>query len=257
MTAELKSTSDGQTMVLTLSNPTARNALEPHIYAAGVEALNAAETNPDVRSIVIVGEGAWFCAGGNVAALLDNRQRPPELQAQRVESFHNWIETIRTCPKPVIAAVEGVAAGAGFSLALACDFVVAARDAQFIAAYSALALSPDGGASWHLGRAVPRQLASLWLMLGEGVGAPRLHELGLVSVLADGGQALPSALALAQRLNERAPRVLTSIKDLLNDAANVSLPEHLDSERDHFVRNMFRPEAASALAGFLSRNVRD
>lgn len=256
MTAELKSTSDGQTMVLTLSNPAARNALEPHIYAAGVEALNAAETNPDVRSIVIVGEGAWFCAGGNVTALQENRQRPAQEQAQRVEALHDWIETIRTCPKPVLAAVEGAAAGAGFSLALACDFVIAARDAQFVTSYSSLGLSPDGGATWHLGRNVPRQLASMWLMLADGVSAERLHGLGLVSLVCDPGDALGRALALAQRLNDRAPNALTSIKDLLNEAADATLPEQLDNERDHFVRNLFQPAAGTAIAQFLSRKPR-
>lgn len=251
MTAELKSTSQGQTMILTLSNPARRNALEPQIYAAGVEALNAAETNPDVRSVILTGEGDWFCAGGNVAGLNDSRQRPTEAQAQRVEALHNWIETIRTCPKPVIAAVEGAAAGAGMSLALACDFVVAARNAKFVTAYSSLGLSPDGGASWHLGRTVARATASAWLMLPDGAPAQRLHELGLVSELCDAGEALETALRLAQRLNERAPHALASIKELLNEAPNNSLPDHLDMERDHFVRNLQHPLTGVALAKFL------
>ena len=125
MTAELKSTSHGQTMVLTISNPEFRNALGPEIYAAGIEALGVAETSPEVRSVVIAGEGATFCAGGNLNRLLGNRQQPPDVQAQSIEGLHTWIEAIRTFPKPVIAAVEGAAAGAGFSLALACDLIVA------------------------------------------------------------------------------------------------------------------------------------
>jgi enoyl-CoA hydratase/carnithine racemase len=181
MTAELKSTSQGQTMVLTLSNPDARNALGPEMYAAGVEALNVAERSADVRSVVITGEGALFSAGGNLQRLQANRQQPPEVQAQSIEGLHNWIEAVRTFPKPVIAAVEGAAAGAGFSLALACDFIIAARDAVFVMAYSNVALSPDGGASWSLARALPRQLASELLMCGERIGAERLHALGLVN----------------------------------------------------------------------------
>jgi enoyl-CoA hydratase/carnithine racemase len=136
MTAELKSTSHGQTMVLTISNPDHRNALGPEIYAAGVEALTAADSNPEVRSVVITGEGAHFCAGGNLNRLLANRQQAPEVQAQSIDGLHNWIDAIRTFPKPVIAAVEGAAAGAGFSLALACDLIVAARDAVFVMAYT-------------------------------------------------------------------------------------------------------------------------
>ena len=144
MTAELRSTFEGSTMVLTISNPEHRNALGPEMYAAGVEALNVAETSAEVRCVVLTGEGDTFCAGGNLQRLQANRQKPPEAQAQSIESLHNWIEAIRTFPKPVIAAVEGPAAGAGFSLALACDLIVAARNAVFVMAYSSVALSPDG-----------------------------------------------------------------------------------------------------------------
>src|ERR1700712_6067777 len=145
MTAELKSTSEGRTMVLTLSNPSQRNALGPEIYAAGIEALNGAESSDEIRSVVIVGEGAWFCAGGSLQRLSANRDRDPSVQAESIDGLHNWIDSIRAFPKPVIAAVEGAAAGAGFSLALACDFVISARGAVFAAAYTHIALSPDGG----------------------------------------------------------------------------------------------------------------
>src|SRR6478735_6934065 len=181
MTAEIKSTTQGRTMVLTLSNPEFRNALAPEMYAAGVEALSVAESSPEVGSVVITGEGALFCAGGNLQRLQANRQQPPEVQAQSIEGLHAWIEAIRTFPKPVIAAVEGAAAGAGFSLALACDMVVAAEDSFFVMSYSTVALSPDGGATWSLPRALPRQLASELLMAGERVTAGRLHELGVVN----------------------------------------------------------------------------
>lgn len=157
MPAELQSTSQGQTLILTLRNPERRNAIDPVMYAAGVEALGVAESSPDIRSVVITGSDGMFCSGGNLQRLLANRQQPPEVQAQSIEGLHNWIETIRTYPKPVIAAVEGAAAGAGFSLALACDFIVAARNAVFVMAYSNVALSPDGGASWSLAQTLPRR----------------------------------------------------------------------------------------------------
>src|SRR4051812_44706256 len=142
MPAELKSTTHGRTMVLTISNPEHRNALGPEMYAAGVEALNVAETSAEVRSVVITGEGSMFCAGGNLQRLQSNREQPPEVQAQSIDGLHSWIDSIRTFPKPVIAAVEGPAAGAGFSLCLACDMVVAAEDAIFVMAYVNVGLSP-------------------------------------------------------------------------------------------------------------------
>ncbi len=240
-------------MVLTLSNPGQRNALGPAIYAAGVEALNVAETNPEIRSVVITGEGALFCAGGDLQRLQANRQQPPAVQAESIEGLHNWIEAIRTFPKPVIAAVEGAAAGAGFSLALACDFIVAASDAIFVMAYSNVALSPDGGASWHLTRALPRQLATELLMSGERIGTERLHALGLVNRVAVPGQALDDALALAERLNTRAPNALASVKELVNEAPQATLTHQLALERDHFVRNLHHVNAGIGIAAFLAK----
>ena len=240
-------------MVLTLSNPSQRNALGPDMYAAGVEALSAAETNPDIRSVLITGEGAVFCAGGDLHRLQANRQQDPATQAQGIENLHNWIECIRTFPKPVIAAVEGAAAGAGFSLALACDFIVAAQDAVFVMAYSNVGLSCDGGASWQLARSLPRQLASELLMAGERISAPRLQVLGLVNQLSDKGRALETALALAEQLNARAPNVLASFKELLNEAPQATLTQQLTREKEHFVRNLHHPNAGIGIAAFLAK----
>jgi enoyl-CoA hydratase/carnithine racemase len=253
MAGALKSTSEGSTLILTLSNPGFKNALGPHIYAAGVEALNAAENNPDIRSVVITGEGALFCAGGNLQRLQANRREPPEVQAESIDGLHNWIDSIRTYPKPVIAAVEGAAAGAGFSLALACDFVVAADNAVFVMSYSTVALSPDGGASWSLARALPRALASELLMCGERIGAQRLHELGLVNRVTAAGEALAQALQLAAQLNSRAPNVLASLKELMNEASVNTLGQQLASERDHFVRNLHHSNAGEGIDAFLQK----
>ena len=253
MTAQLLSTSEGQTLVLTLSNPEFRNALGPEMYAAGVEALNVAESSADVRSVVITGANSIFSAGGNLQRLKNNRQLPPEHQAQSIEGLHNWIEAIRTFPKPVIAAVEGPAAGAGFSLALACDMIVAARNSVFVMAYSSIALSPDGGGSWSLSRAVPRQLATELLMCGERISAERLQQLGVVNRLADAGQALQQALDLCEQLNARAPNALASIKELLSDADGSSLNAQLARERDHFVKNLHHNNAGTGIGAFLNK----
>lgn len=253
MPSELKSAHHGQTMVLTISNPEARNALGPEIYAAGVEALNAADRNSEVRSVVITGAGAVFCAGGNLRRLLANRQESQEVQAQSIEGLHGWIETIHAFPKPVIAAVEGPAAGAGFSLALACDLIVAARNAVFVMAYSGVGLSPDGGATWNLARALPRQLAAELLLLGDRIGAERLHALGVVNRVSESGAALTDALALAGQLNARAPNALASIKELLADAPAQPLPAQLASERDHFVENLHHANGGIGIQAFLNK----
>lgn len=253
MSAELKSTTQGQTMILTLSNPAQRNALGPEMYAAGVETLHGAGNNPDVRCVVLVGDGKWFCAGGSLHRLQANRERDPSVQAESIDALHNWIEAIRSFPKPVIAAVEGAAAGAGFSLAMACDFVVSARDAVFAASYSSVALSPDGGLSWHLAQWLPRQLATEWLMNGERIAAARLHQLGLINALTETGSALDEAMALSRKLEGRAPNALASIKELLGEARGRTLGEHLGHEREHFVRNLHHANAGIGIGAFLGK----
>ena len=237
MPEQLKSSSQGHTLILTLSNPDARNALGPDIYVAGVEALNVAADHPDIRSVVITGEGEHFSGGGNLQRLLSNREKDPEHQARSINAFHAWMECLQTFPKPVIAAVEGAAAGAGFSLVLACDLVVASRQSVFSLAYSNIALSPDGGSSWQLSRKAPRTLAT--------------H--GRVNELCEPGQALNTALALAERLNARAGNALASVKELLNSAETNSLSAQLDAERDHFVRNLHHPNAGIGIQAFLHK----
>jgi enoyl-CoA hydratase/carnithine racemase len=253
MAGALKSTSEGSTLILTISNPEFKNALGPEIYAAGTEALNAAENNSEIRSVVITGDGSVFCAGGNLQRLQANRREAADVQAQSIEGLHNWIDSIRTYPKPVIAAVEGAAAGAGFSLALACDFVVAADNAVFVMSYSTVALSPDGGGSWSLARALPRALASELLMCGERISAQRLHDLGLVNRVSAAGGALTEALRLAGQLNARAPNALASIKELINEAPVNTLSQQLSSERDHFVRNLHHSNGGEGISAFLEK----
>ena len=255
MSAQLKSTNQGQTLILTLSDPTLRNAMGPAMYAAGIEALNVAETNPDIRSVVITGEGAHFCAGSDVHRLQANREQSAEAQAQVIESLHNWMEAIRTFPKPIFAAVEGAAVGSGFSLALMCDLIVAAEGSVFAMAYSNLGLSPDAGGSWNLMQALPRQLTAELLLLGDRISAQRLHAMGIVNRVVDNGHALTEALALAERINARAPNVMNSIKELINDANTHSLTEQLAQERNQFVKNLHHPNAGVGIQAFLNKEV--
>ena len=253
MAAALKSTSENGALILTISNPPHRNALDPGIYAAGVEALNAAENNPDVHCVILTGEGGTFCAGGHLRRLLAARSGDLDLQRQAVDSMHNWVDSIRTFPKPVIAAVEGAAVGAGFSLVLACDFVIASESAVFTMAYARVGLSPDGGASWHLARFLPRALASDVLMRGGRLNAQQLARHGLINQVTAEGGALGAALQLAQELHGRASNVLASVKELLQDAELSSLPQHLTHEREHFMRNLMHPNAGEGITAFLEK----
>lgn len=250
MPAALLSTRHGATMVLTLSHPERHNALSPELWAAGVEALGAAESSTEVASIVIAGAGALFSVGHDLGQLQSSRREAASHQVALTEGLHSWIEAIRSFPKPVLAAVEGAAADSGFALALACDFIVAARNAQFAMASATLGLSPDAGGSWSLVRALPRQLASEVLMLGTRLSAERLHALGVVNRLCSPGAALNEALQLAEQLNERPAHALASAKELLTEAEAATLSAQLGRERDHFVTNLHHTGTGAAIAAF-------
>lgn len=251
MTTELKTERRDRTLVMTLSGPATRNALSPQVYAAGIETLNMAEANPEVGAVVLTGEGDHFCAGGDLQRLSHNRTHDLQTQGANLDAFHQWIEALRSFPKPVVAAVEGVAAGGGVSLALACDLIVASESARFVMAYSKVALSPDGGASWHLAHALGRGKAMELLWLGEQQSAQQWQALGLVHRLAPAGSTLEHAVALAEQLSQVAPGVLASVKELINDADR-PLRTHLDAEKQHFLTNLVRPEAGQAIDQFLT-----
>ncbi|HEY4067586.1 MAG TPA: enoyl-CoA hydratase-related protein, partial [Burkholderiaceae bacterium] len=148
---------------------------------------------------------------------------------------------------------DGAAAGAGFSIALACDLIVAADDARFILSYGRIGLSPDGGASWSLMQAMPRARVQQLLWLGEPVSAHELAGWGLVSAVTASGQSFAEALRLAERLAAMAPNALASAKELLNAARGSALKEQLAAERDHFVANLFHANGAEGLNAFLEK----
>ncbi len=253
MTAQLLTQRIDTTLVLTLSHPGARNALSPQALAAGVEALNVAESDDGVRAVVLTGEGDHFCAGGDLRRLQNNRATGPDAQTRSLQTFHAFIAALRAHPKPVIAAVEGAAAGGGFSMALACDLIVAAEDARFSMAYGRIGLSPDGGGSWHLSRALPRALALQLIWLGETVDARTLERFGLVNRVTDKGLALAEALRLATQLAACAPNALASAKELVNQARGQPLSAHLDAEKQHFVDNLFHANGAEGLQAFFDK----
>lgn len=240
-------------LILTLSDPATRNSLSPQANAAALEALARAEGDPELRCVVLRGDGEHFCGGGNLQRLLQVRDAGPEEQLQSMALLHGFVEALQSFPKPVIAAVEGFAAGAGCALVLACDLVVAAEDAKFVLSYGRIGLSPDAGSTWQLAHRLPRALAMQMLWLPEPMPARQWQAWGLVNEVVDHGLALTHALALADRLAAMAPNALASAKALMNDALQSPLREQLDRERDHFVRNLFHANGGEGLRAFLDK----
>ena len=145
------------------------------------------------------------------------------------------------------------AAGAGFSLALACDLIVAASDAHFVVSHGKLGLSPDGGATARLIDAMPPALVKQLVWLAEPVTAATLHERGLVALVSMPGSALADALILAERLAALAPGAVASVKDLVAQAPRRTLGEQLAAERDHFLANLFGADGAEGLRAFVEK----
>jgi enoyl-CoA hydratase/carnithine racemase len=253
MPSELQTERVGGTLVLTMSDPATRNTLSEQLFAAGIEALNVAESDASVRCLVLQGDGGHFCAGGNIAGLRERRAADPSVQMQMLERFHEFIEALRACPKPVIAAVEGAAAGGGFSIALACDLIVAAEDARFMMSHARLGLTPDGGGSWHLAQLLPRPLALQAIWLAEPFSARQLEAHGLVAQVTDSGRALAGARALAEQLAAMAPNALAAAKDLVNQAPRDTLVKHLTLERDQMLQTLFHPNGGEGLQAFVEK----
>ncbi|MGO4395992.1 oxepin-CoA hydrolase, alternative type [Variovorax sp. M-6] len=243
---------DGPVLVLTLSNPAARNAMHPSLYRTAVELMREAAGDRRIRAIVLAGEGDHFCGGGDLKRLADQRRQPREQQLGHLDALHDWVMAMQDAPQPVIAAVEGAAAGGGFSLCLGCDLIVAAEDAKFVMSYVKVALSPDGGGSDSLARALPPQ-AALELLLDGGVCSPeRLHALGVVNRLVPHGQALETALAWAHRLAAGPFDAQARIKQLVHAARGRSRRAQLDAERDAFVESLYSEDCGDGIAAFLS-----
>lgn len=243
--------------ILINSNPSARNAITAELYGALSAALLDAAADPGIGAIVLLGDGGFFCAGGDLRQLATRRDLPPEQRRARIERLHDLIRAIRACPKPVIAAVEGGAAGAGFSLALACDMLVAARDAVFSVAYVKVGLTPDGGITAFLAQFLSRQVMTELCLTGERITGARLHQMGAVNRLTEPGQALAQALALAAAIGNGPANASARIKLLCQNAGHASFADQLDLEAQLMVESQGDAEAAEGIGAFFDKRAPD
>ncbi|MEU7747695.1 enoyl-CoA hydratase-related protein [Nonomuraea sp. NPDC049158] len=217
---------------ITLDRPDAMNSLTAEVKAALLDALRRAAADPEVRAVLLTGSGRAFCAGQDLREHADNLEAGRGL-ADTVRAHYNPIvELITTMAKPVVAAVNGVAAGAGASLAFACDLRVASDKTKFAMAFAGVGLAPDSGASWTLARLVGLGRATELLLLGEPLGAARALELGVVTRVVPAEDVLKTAHELAVRLAAGPTKAFAATKRALAYAATHSLPETLAVEAD-------------------------
>lgn len=249
---QIETRADG-VCILTLAGAKSRNSIGRPQYQALSAAIVDAGEDTAVRAIILRGEGAYFSSGGNVMALQDSRKLPKSEAVRNTDALAAMILAIRHCPTPVIAAVEGGAAGLGVSLALACDMIVAATEAQFIAAYVKIGLTPDGAAAHFLREALPRQLVSEMCMLGRPIDAERLYACGAINVLSQPGQVLDEALKLAQACANSATSAISVIKQEIESAPGNGLAAQLDLEARGINTARFGDEAGEGLQAFIEK----
>ena len=255
--AALLARREGGVLVLSNNNQEARNALSPEFYLGVTAMLNEAALDPTVTAIVLTGEGGHFCAGGDLRLLATRRELPIIARRLKLEGLHNLVRALRDCPKPVIAAVEGAAAGAGLSVALACDMLVAAKNAVFSAAYVKIGLSPDGGATAFLAEFVSRQVLTELCLTGERLSGERMHALGAVNRLTEPGQALQAAIALARQVGEGPELAMARIKQLCRVAPSNTLEQQLELEAQFMVHSQETEESREGIGAFLEKRSPD
>ncbi len=216
---------------LTLNRPQRRNALTPDLLQALYAACTRAERDPEVRALLITGAGKGFCAGQDLS-IFDGVPSPAEVRSLVLESYRPLIQRIVGLEKPVIAAINGVAAGAGASLALACDLRIMAHDATLLMAFSNIGLVPDAGATYFLARLVGYSRAFEIAALGERIAASRCLELGLTNWVTGADTLADDAMAHATRLAERPTIALGLTKRALHVATQEPLAEILTLEAE-------------------------
>jgi enoyl-CoA hydratase/carnithine racemase len=257
MSTPLLISQQGAVRLLTNNNPGMRNAITQGLYDTLPQALREAQDDASVGAIVLTGADGFFCAGGDLTQLALRHTLSPAQRRDKLENLHNLIRALRDCSKPVIAAVEGGAAGAGLSLALACDMLVVARNATFSMAYVKVGLSPDGGATAFMAEFVSRQVLTELCLGGERISAERLHSLGPVNRLTEPGAAVAEAVALAERMAQGPARAMGRIKALCRAAHQQDLSAQMEMEARNMVASQGDAEAKEGIGAFLAKRAPD
>ena len=240
----------GSTAVLTLDTPSNRNAFTPALRDDLARAIAQARGDADVRALVLTGAGGQFCSGGDLRGIAQAELGNAGWRA-RMQDTQRWFSDLILMDKPVIAAVDGAAYGAGFSLALAADFVLATPRARFCMSFLKLGLVPDCGAFYTLPRVVGAQRARELMLSAREVGAIEACDLGIVMELHDPAQLVPRALALADSFAGASPLAVSLVKRATGDAG--ALAAMLDAEANAQALAFGTTEHRDAVNRFLDK----
>jgi len=224
---------DAGVLCVTLNRPDKLNAFNPEMHELLREALEEARDEPDVRAVVLTGSGRGFCAGQDLAARTRSAGTAPiDLSVSLGSNYNPLVRRLRQLPKPIVCAVNGVAAGAGANIALACDIVLAARSASFVQSFSKLGLVPDSGGTYFLPRLVGSARAMGLALLAERLSAEDAERWGLIWKAVDDDRLVEEATGIAQTLAAGPTKGYGLIKKAMQASAGNSLDSQLDLERD-------------------------
>ena len=222
-------------LTLTLNRPQRLNAMNNALIEAMNRELVRAQDDPAIRAVLLTGNGRGFCAGADLAGggTVDAAAKePPDLGANMDRIFNPMIRAMRALPKPIVGAINGVAAGGGANFALACDIVLAARSARFDQAFVRISLLPDLGGTWFLPHLVGDARARALAMLGTSLTAEETERMGMVWQVVDDAELMDEAGKLARRLASGPTLAYAAIKQAIHSSATNTLDQQLDLERE-------------------------
>ncbi len=240
---------------ITLNRPDKLNAFTTELHRELAAALDVVEGDATIRAVLLTGAGRGFCAGQDLAERAAILAAGGKVEGGKalVTWYNPLVRRLRRLEKPVVCAVNGIAAGAGANIALACDIVLAARSASFIQAFCRIGLVPDAGGSYVLPRLVGMARASALSLLGDTLPAEQAAQWGLIWRVVDDDTLMPEAIALVQHLARQPTRALGLIKEALNASCANSLDQQLDLERDLQAKAAATADFREGVAAFIEK----
>ncbi len=242
---------------LTMNRPEARNALSMEMRAMLADTLHDIEHDDTIRCVVLTGAGDHFMAGGDVKGMGDSiKKTPDEIRKEfvlRIHDLHPIMFAMRRMPKPIIASCRGAAAGAGVSMALACDLIIASDDAFFTLAYCRIGTSPDGSASFHLPRAVGIKKAMEIALLGDRFDAEEAKAIGMINYVVPAAELESETQKLATRLANGPTHVYGNTKALLYRSLESEFESQLQAEAESFADCASRKDFHEGVTAFIEK----
>ena len=226
--SSIKTEMNGSVLKITLNRPDKFNSFNREMALALQAVLDTAATDKNVRAVYLTGEGKAFCAGQDLSEAIDTNNVGTERMVK--EHYNPIITKLRLLEKPVVCAINGVAAGAGANIAFACDVVIAATSVAFIQAFSKIGLIPDSAGTFFLPRLIGFGKASALMMLGDKVSATDAEKMGMIYKVVDDANLQVEAMAIAKTLSEMPTMGIAYTKQLLNESMNNTLEQQLNAE---------------------------